>query len=81
MTPELATTLSNLGAGALLIFVIGLLAIGLLAKKWVVPGWVLQAEVERRMKLEAQLERVTILLENAYRRGARRYPDATDDPH
>lgn len=72
-TEELAR-LAELGWAAL--FLIGVVAVTIgLHRRWWVPGWVYQAEVTRRVKLEQQLERTTRLLDTLVRRNVARRED------
>ncbi len=66
-TPEELARLAELGWAALFLLGVVVVAVGL-HRRWWVPGWVYQAEVTRRVKLEQQLERTTRLLDTLVRR-------------
>lgn len=58
MTPEQLKYVTDLGGLALFVLSVAIAAIGL-HRQWWVPGWVHRNEVDRRVKAEATVERLT----------------------
>jgi hypothetical protein len=68
-TPEQVKALTDLGGFALFVFVISFGAVAI-HRQWLVPGWVFRNEVDRRVKAEATVERLTRSVRTALARRA-----------